>query len=196
MCAFEASSRLAPALWIAALVMGLAGCGSSGHDGGGLAVSFDGSWQGTWSAASPAGGASPPASGVLTLELDQLGTSVTGTAVFAGHSCLATCAVACQVKGHEMSGWLDAGLFQMAFSGSCSESGSGSHHADNLTATYQIHDGACAGESGVIQLLPASSDTGHTPEFGAVQIGELVVVDPEGADVVWLPVFQVVEQAR
>lgn len=81
-----------------------------------LAVSFAGPWEGTWTPATTA------PSGVLTLQLDQNGTSVIGTATFAGHPCLATCTVSCQVWDHEMSGWFNAGSVQMMFSGSCPES--------------------------------------------------------------------------
>ncbi len=80
----------------------------------------------------------------------------------------------------------------MMFSGSCPESDhcSGSHHADTLSATYQIQDGPCAGQSGVIQVIPVAADGINAPEVGTVYVGEVIFVDPADGNVVWLPVLE------
>ena len=182
---FLASSPLPAALSIVALA-GFSACGSDGHHDTDMAVSFAGPWEGTWTAPTTA------PSGMLTLQLDQSGTTVTGTATFAGHPCLATCTVSCQVRDHEMSGWFDAGSVQMMFSGSCPESEhcSGPHHANTMTATYEIREGPCAGESGVIQLTPVAAYESTAPESGAVHVGEVILVDEADGSVVRLPIIE------
>jgi hypothetical protein len=184
---FLAHSPAFAALWIVAWT-GSSACDSGGqHDGGNdLAVSFAGPWEGTWTPATTA------ASGELTLQLDQNGTSVIGTATFAAHPCLATCTVSCQVMDHEMAGWFNAGSVQMTFAGSCPESNhcSGPHHANTLTATYEIQEGPCAGESGVMHLTPVAAHEVNASEVGAVYVGEVILLDPVDGNVVRLPLFE------
>ena len=189
-------SRAALAALLTVALTGLSGCdgGSGGSMGGGdgsLSVSFAGPWEGTWSAQNP-GTSDATVPGTMTLQLDQIGTSVTGTATFAGHPCLAACTVSCQVNGHDMAGWFHAGSVQMMFSGNCPESMhcSGPHHANTLTATYEIQDGPCAGESGVIQLTPVAANQLSAPEVGPVHVGELILVDQADGNVVRLPLFE------
>lgn len=168
----------------------MSACDNGGHhDGGsdqGLAVSFAGTWEGTWAAPTAA------PSGVVTLQLVQTGTSVVGTATFGGHPCLASCTVSCQVSGHEMSGWFSAGAAQMMFSGACPESNhcSGPHHANTLTASYEIRDGPCAGESGVMQLVPVAAAESNESKVGAIYVGEVILLDPTDGNVVRFPVFE------
>ena len=188
MVGFPASIRVALPLLLVAAGAGGSACnhGNDGsHGGGTLAVSFDGDWQGTWS--SPALGPS----GMLTLHLEQSGMSVTGTATFTGHPCLASCTVSCQVNGHELSGSFGAGPYSMMFSGSCPESAhcSGPHHANTLTADYQLQAGPCSGEVGKIQMTPVPADAGAAIEPDDVYVGEVILLDPAFADVVQLPVF-------
>lgn len=176
----------------------LSACGSgSGHSSGGatggVSVSFAGPWEGTWSTQNPGlSGVNTTVTGTLTLQLDQIAAGVTGTGSFAGHPCLAACTVSCQVDGHDMSGWFDAGAVQMMFAGYCSESShcSGDHHANTLTASYEIQDGPCAGESGVMQLAPVAAYEGDASEPGPVYIGEVIILDPTDGDVLRLPVFE------
>ena len=174
-------------LWFVAW-MGFSACDGGGHHDGGsdVGVSFSGSWEGTWTTPTTA------PSGALTLRLEQTGATVTGTGTFAGHACLANLTVSCQVRGHEMTGWFNAGPMQMMFEGSCPESDhcTGTHHANTLTATYEIQGGPCAGESGVIQLTPVQAYEGEAAEVKAVYVGELILVDPADGDVVQLPVFE------
>jgi hypothetical protein len=192
----DSGACLAALLTVA--LTGVSACdgGSGGGMGGGngsLSVSFAGPWEGTWIAQNPViSDVNTTVPGALTLQLDQIGTNVTGTATFAGHPCLATCTVSCQVNGHDMSGWFHAGSAQMMFSGYCPESThcSGPHHANTLTATYEIHDGPCAGESGVIQLTPVAADQLSAPEVGSVYVGELILVDQADGKVVRLPLFE------
>jgi len=91
-----------------------------------------------------------------------------------------------------MSGWFDAGSVQMMFSGSCPESEhcSGPHHANTMTATYEIREGPCAGESGVIQLTPVAAYESTAPESGAVYVGEVILVDEADGSVVRLPIIE------
>lgn len=169
---------------------GMSACDNGGsHDSGSdqiSAVSFAGTWEGTWAAPTTA------PSGVLTLQLDQTGTSVVGTATFGGHPCLATCTISFQVSGHEMSGWFSAGTTQMMFSGSCPESThcSGPHHANTLTASYEIQDGPCAGESGVMQLVPVAAYESNASEVEAVYVGEVILLNTTDGNVLRLPVFE------
>ncbi len=183
------------ALGIVALT-GFSACDGD-HGGSGLAVTFDGPWDGTWSATSPTSASNPTPSGQLTLQLEQVGTTVTGTATFTGHPCLSGCSVSGRVEGHEMSGWFQAGSFQVMFSGSCPESGhcSGRHHANTMTATYRIQDGPCASELGAIQLTPVAADRGDASELGARHVGEVILIDQHDATVLRLPVFERREQA-
>lgn len=192
----DSRAPLAALLTVALTAFSACSSGSGDHMGGGngsLSVSFAGPWQGTWSAQDPGiSGANASVPGALTLQLDQIGTNVTGTATFAGHPCLASCSVSCEVNGHDMSGWFQAGAAQMMFSGNCPESThcSGPHHANTLTATYQIQNGPCAGESGVIQLTPVAVEQLSAPEVGSVYVGELILLDQADGNVVRLPVFE------
>ena len=186
---FLATSPTLAALWVVAST-GMSACNNGGHHDGGsdqsAAVSFAGTWEGTWAAPTTA------TSGVLTLQLDQTGASVVGTATFGGHPCLTTCTISCQVSGHEMSGWFSAGTAQMMFSGSCPESShcSGAHHANTLTASYQIQDGPCGGESGVMRLVPVAAYESNASEVGAVYVGEVILLDATDGNVLRLPVFE------
>lgn len=188
------------ALLVALLMLASTGdsaCSSgSGTDMGGgngnPSVSFDGPWEGTWSVQDPGNPeATTTGPGTLTLLLDQTAANVTGTATFVGHPCLATCTVSCQVDGHELWGWFQAGSVQLAFSGLCPESAydSGPHHASTLTATYQIQDGPCAGEHGVIQLATVAPEPPTAPEGGSASVGELILVDQADGHVDRVPVF-------
>lgn len=190
---FPARSRATLAAWIV-LATGVSACSmdsTGGHDGTGLAVSFDGQWEGTWTSSSPSPSSLAP-SGALTLQLEQTGTSVSGTGTFIGHPCLATSTVACQVTGHQVSGRFHAGSFEMSFSGSCPESNhcSGAHHANTLSASYHILDGSCAGESGSMLLTPVAAYGSDSPETRAVQLGEVILIDTVDGSVGRLPVFE------
>ena len=167
-------------------------CNSGEHHDTGLAVSVDGQWEGTWAPTSLA------PSGVVTLQLEQTGTSVTGTATLTEHPCVAMWDVACQMNGHEISGWFHAGSFHMSFSGSCPESShcSGAHHANVLTASYEILDGPCAGESGAMQLTPVAAYGSDATEGRAVHVGDVILIDPDDASVVRFPVFEQPEAPR
>lgn len=179
-------------------VTGLPACSrGSGHatggGSGGPSVSFGGQWEGTWiPQGSGLEGAGSGLLGTVSLQLDQAGTSVTGTATFVGHPCLTSCTVSCEVNGHDMSGWFNTSSGQMMFSGSCPESGhcTGSHHANTLTATYQILDGPCAGETGTLQAEPVAYGSNAAPGVVIQQIGELFLVDRSSGKVARLPVFQ------
>jgi len=91
-----------------------------------------------------------------------------------------------------MSGWFSAGAAQMMFSGACPESNhcSGPHHANTLTASYEIQDGPCAGESGVMRLAPVAAYESDASEAGPVYVGEVILLDPTDGNVLRLVVFE------
>jgi hypothetical protein len=153
-------------------VLAIPACSHGGH-GSDSTVAFAGTWLGTWSTSDPA------RSGALTLQLEQVGTTVTGTATFLGHPCMETCTVACETRGHELSGRLHSGSSHVDFSGSCPESShcSGPHHANTLTASYQVRDGSCIGEHGVIQMTPVAARSGADRGASAVGVGEILVFE-------------------
>jgi hypothetical protein len=173
------------------VLAGFSGCSNGGGSGGGddASVVFDGEWEGTWQSQDPG------PSGVVTLELNQLGTAVTGTATFDGHPCVVTCNVSCQVNGDEISGSFDAGPFQMHFAGSCGgpHHGSGPHHASEFTGSYEIHGGPCAGDYGTIQLAPTAADGLDAPE---VYVGEVILIGGDESDPVRLLVFRRPDQTQ
>jgi len=183
--------RLVAALLIGPLSATLSCSGGLG-DGGNSLAEFGGEWQGTWSSSNQG------PSEVLRLDLEQIGTTLTGTARFEGHSCFATSSVVCQVEGDEISGRFHAGPVQMAVHGSCSgpHHGSGLHHATILTGTYEILGGPCAGEQGTIHLKPVVASGAEAPETGGIYIGEVILIGSEENEVVRIPVMQRFERGQ
>jgi len=174
-----------------AAILSLAAIQGCGGGGSGSTAAFAGTWEGSWESSSPG------PSGSCTLVLEQHGATITGTATFAGHPCVATCNVSCQAMGHNLSGTLDAGPFQAAFDGSCT----GPHHGggppmDTFTGTYEVHGGACDGEHGTIQLTHVNGSAVGPPSIGAVRVGEVIVVSPDGNEVVRFPVIAPPERQR
>jgi hypothetical protein len=188
MSGYSTATRTCRSALVIVVLAGFSGCSNGGGSSGGgdATVAFDGEWEGTWQSQNPG------PSGVVTLELNQLGTAVTGTAMFDGHPCLVTCDVSCQVNGDEISGSFDAGPFQMHFAGSCGgrHHGSGPHHASELTGSYEIHGGPCAGDYGTIQLAPTAADGLDAPEVSEVYVGEVILVGGNESDSVRLLVFK------
>jgi hypothetical protein len=165
----------------------LVACSGSGSSGGTTeGVSFGGAWAGTW------GSSTDGPSGGVTLELDQLETTVTGTATFNGHPCFGTGTVVCQVNGEQLSGHIQSGPVQMAIHGTCSgpSCGHGPHHASNLSGTYEILGGPCAGEFGTIQLTPSPTGGTEGTGPGGVVVGEVILIESENDELIRIPVIQ------
>lgn len=184
------------ATWLIALLtfpLLAASCGSGGGGSGtSAAVTFDGDWQGTW------GGSSLYASGTLTLQLEQVGATVTGTATFQGHPCFTVCQVHCQVNGERISGSFDQEPLHMGFGGACSgdHHGPRHHHSSEMAGTYEIPGGPCAGERGQIQLTRVPASAPGTTGNGTVQIGEVLLIDVDEGEMVRLPVYRARPQHR
>lgn len=178
------------------LACALAACSHGGNGpSDGVAVTFDGEWNGTWSSAGPA------PSGVLTLRLDQVGARISGAATFVGHPCIAACDVDCQADGEEIRGWFDAGPFRMAIDGFCpGPHHGGGHRHDDLSGTYEILGGACAGEHGTFDLtrvvdgVADGAQSAH--EMGATLLGEVILIRMEDGETLRLPLIAPSREGR
>jgi len=165
-------------------------CSSGGSGSSSSApVVFDGSWGGTWASSTT------DSSGSLTLQLTQAGTAVTGAGAFGGHSCLGDCEVSCEVEGEQIAGSFQAGPIRMRVWGACSGQhhgmgpDSGSRHANEMTMSYEIQDGPCAGESGTMQLASAVEGTGVS-EDDEVVVGEVILIGAREDELIRLPLVQ------
>lgn len=160
------------------VVFALPACSGGGSGTGGASSVFGGSWQGTWQNTALAAG------GTVTLDLVQHGTSVVGTATFDQHPCMTTCSVSWQAMGSGCSGQLDAGSFQIDFEGSCGGPGHG-----DLSGHFDVHGGACDGQSGTMSLtrMGQSASLGQPATH---QVGELILIGTEDSDLVRLPIVE------
>jgi len=168
-------------------------CVACGSGGGGSSSSdpvvFDGAWGGSWSSSIT------DSSGSLTLQLTQAGKAVTGAGAFGGHPCLGDCEVSCEVEGEQIAGSFHAGTMRMRVWGGCSGQHhgmgprSGSRHATELTMSYEILDGPCAGESGTMQLAASVEGTGVSVGDRVV-VGEVILIGAREDEVIRLPLVR------
>jgi hypothetical protein len=132
-------------------------CSGGGSSTIAFTTEFDGQWEGTWSTATL-----PPV-GTVTLDLEQAGSTITGSAAFSGHPCLSDCTVSCEVGQDALNGRFEGESFSLQFAGSCPDPGHapGPHHPDALTAAYQIDGGPCTGQNGTMELTWLGSTGSH-----------------------------------